>query len=266
MRFLKSECVRQRTIALVLTVTMFIPFLQVSAVEKLECGKDWISNGLIKLTVSETTKIPHKYKCLVACALKNADGEWTRRLFVRDNGSGETSFHDEAHEEVKAKVEKDRFAEITFKKVDRKPYKNRGGKKAWKKYKILIFPDSYEIKIKCTASSDTTKCNWYIMGGNTCEYLMTEAGIKDAADCKAGYASVKVGNPAYGVVWGINSGFFYMVHWEGMKKAVVWRNKTNETWPHFIVWNIDRPLSVYLHPTKKMITDREIKDICGKML
>jgi len=264
MIFLKLECIRKLIIALVLTFSMLIPFLAANAAGKLERGKDWISNGLIKVTVSE--KVNNN---LVVCFVKNADGEWKRQVTFRDNGAKKITLHDEDNEEIEAKVDDDKSAEILFKKVDRKLFKSKtgklvGGKNAWKKYKISIFPGSYEIRIECIESSDSKKCNWYIMGRNISEYLMTETDIKDAADCELGSKTIKVGDPAYAVIWGVNSEYFYMIHWTGMKKVNAWRNK-NKKWYEFIT-NIDQALSVYIYPVKKMVTDNEIKKICRKML
>lgn len=256
---LRSKSIRKLTATLVLTISMFISFSSATAA-KLEKGKDWISNGLIKVTTSETTK--HKYR--ITCALKNAEGEWKNRLTIRDNGIGGMNLHDEGHEDIKPKIEEGKFAELLFKKVDKKAYRGKGGKRGWKKYRVTISPDSYKIKVECTASSGDKKCNWYVLGGGN-EYLMTETDIKDSADYKAGGVYIKTGNPAYAVIWGINSEYFYMLNWSGMKRAYCTRHTTN-TWIQFIIPKVNQPLSVYLCPTKKMATDYEIKDICKKML
>ena len=259
---LRSKSIRKLTATSVLAISMFISFSSATATEKLEKGKDWISNGLIKVTTTETTK--HKYR--ISCALKNAEGEWKTRVSIKDNGTGGMNLHDEGHEGVEAKTEEGKFAELLFKKVDEKAHNGKGGKGGWKKYKITIFPGSYEIKIECTASSGDKKCMWYVIGGRDNEYLMTETDIKDTADYKVGGASIKSGDPAYAVIWGTNSEFLYMVHWSGMKSVSSWRHEIN-TWIQFIIrTQPGQPLSVYLCPAKKMSTDDEIRDMCKKML
>jgi len=100
-------------------IFLLICFLMLSATMagRLESGKNWISNELVKIKISESENDINNNAAL---CFYWADFKWNYGLRLYDNGSQGLSFHDEINENIEVKVEEGKSAKILFKKNDKK--------------------------------------------------------------------------------------------------------------------------------------------------